>query len=135
MSRLEETSGFSVRVLTRDRRSAEWTRESTISVLACKLGVARGQLASSVIIVADRGIEGALEAGSSFLTFPVVGDNVQLYLPPVFWARLQREYGRRAFVENRGEAASIVTACELVITCLNSEDGCIAVPPATASYF
>lgn len=136
LSRLEDTSGFYVRVLTRDRKSEEWTRESTVSALACRFGLTSRQRSSSVIIVADRGIEGALQAGSSFLTFPVIGDNVQLYLPPVFWARLQREYGRRAFVESRGEAASIVTTCELIITCLNNdEDGCTSVPPASASYF
>ena len=89
----------------------------------------------AAVLIADRGPPGALEAGSSFLTFDV-GTGVNFVLPDIFWQRLQREYGKQRFVEARGEAASIIVACELILTCLRSEEGyCTTVPPASSSAF
>lgn len=142
LAKLESDTGFSIKVLTRSRRSTafsdesedSWTNAQASKILRC--GFNASPTPSTILIVADRGIAGALEAGSSFLTFPYVGDTVLFSLPGVFWSRLQREYGRKAFVEKRGEAASIVVSCEQVITCLRSEEqSCTTVPPASASFF
>ena len=132
---VEADTGFRVRVLTRERNSAEWTRSRTAT--RCALGVASagGQMdPRAVVLIADRGIPGALENGSSYLTFDI-GDAVRFVLPDVFWARLQREYGKRTFVEARGEAASVIVSCELVISCLRNEEYCTGVPPAASSFF
>ena len=76
---------------------------------------------------------GDWEAGSAFLSFQV-GQNVLLNLPEFYFGRLVQEYGRRSFVEARGEAASIVNAVELILTCLRSEEGfCTSVPPASSA--
>ena len=126
----EEQTGVHIRVLTRSRSSDE----STYDPRAIKswLGPDAG---NNLLVLADRGIPGALESGSAYLTFSV-GQNIQLALPDVFFARLKQEYGRRSFVEARGEAASIIVACELILTCLRSEEGyCTTVPPASSSAF
>ena len=142
LAKLESDTGFSVRVLTRSRRASSvsdeednWTRSSKPSdILRC--GFNTLPTSSTILIVADRGIAGALDAGSSFITFPFIGDAVQFALPGVYWSRLQREYGRKSFVEKRGEAASIIVSCEQVITCLRSEEqSCTTVPPASISFF
>ena len=52
--------------------------------------------------------------GGSFLRYEV-GDNVRMQMPDAFWGRLQREYGRIRYVQSRGEAAAVVTSCELII--------------------
>lgn len=128
----EEQTGCAIRVLTRNRLSADWTRDT--KAVRCAFDVAATR--DSVLIVADRGIAGALEAGASFLSFDVAGPNVRLALPPSYWARLVQEYGRQSYVSKRGEAASIVTSCELILTCLRSEEGfCTTVPAASSSYF
>ena len=72
--------------------------------------------------------------GGSFLRYEV-GDNVRMQMPDAFWGRLQREYGRIRYVESRGEAAAVVTSCELIITCLRDEQGCTDVPDASSSVF
>ena len=120
-------------VLTRTRSSEDWAFDPR--AVRCRLGLDDASArASSILLVGDRGIAGALEAGSAFLSFEV-GDNVKVSLPDVFFARLRQEYGRRSFVEPRGEAAAIVVACELILTCLRSEEGfCTSVPPAS-KYF
>jgi hypothetical protein len=141
LGKLESDTGFSVRVLTRSRRAASvvdeeenWTRSQPSNILRC--GFNSAPTSSTILIVADRGIAGALDAGSSFITFPYIGDTVQFALPGVYWSRLQREYGRKNFVEKRGEAASIIVSCEQVITCLRSEEqSCTTVPPASTSFF
>lgn len=141
LAKLETDTGFSLRVLTRSRRAASvsdeeesWTRSQASKILRC--GFNTLPTPSTILIIADRGISGALDAGSSFLTFPYLGDTVLFALPGVFWSRLQREYGRKAFVEKRGEAASIIVSCEQVITCLRSEEqSCTTVPPALTSFF
>ena len=123
----QEQTGISIRVLTRSRASEEWTYDA--NSIRCKLGIDAANRDSSIILTADRGISGALEAGSSFLSFQI-GRSLQVPLPDVFFARLVQEYGRRKFVEARGEAASIVTAVEIILTCLRSEEGfCTSVPP------
>jgi hypothetical protein len=130
----EAQTGVKIRVLTRSRAASEssaWAYEP--SAARCRLGVAAAP-ADSILIVGDRGIAGALEAGSAFLTFEV-GGNVRVSLPDIFFARLRQEYGRRSFVEARGEAASLIVAVELILTCLRSEEGfCTNVPPAS-TYF
>jgi len=133
---LQSQTGFKVRVLTGSRRSADWERTSweARGTLGIGAGSGAGLDPNAVLVVADRGIKGALEAGSSFITFEV-GDNVRLVLPDVFWGKLQREYGRRKFVEARGETASIVVTCELILSCLRLEDFCVSVPSPDASYF
>ena len=61
----------------------------------------------------------------------MVGNSVKFALPDVFFGRLKQEYGRSKFVEARGEAASVITAVELILTCLRSEEGyCVTVPSA-----
>ena len=130
----ESQTGVKIRVLTRTRLSAEWTYDP--GELRCALGLGSGAVReSAIVLVADRGIPGALEAGSAFLSFQV-GRNVRLSLPDIFFSRLVQEYGRRSFVEKRGEAQSIVTAVELILTCLRNEEGyCTDVPPASMSSF
>ena len=59
--------------------------------------------------------------GGSFLRYEV-GDNVRMQMPDAFWGRLQREYGRIRYVQSRGEAAAVVTSCELIITCLRDTE-------------
>ena len=135
LGKLEKETGYRIRVLTRARNSAEWTQSR--SDVRCALGVsaARGGIdPSAVIVTADRGIKGALENGASYLTFDI-GDSVRLALPDIFWSRLQREYGKRSFVEARGEAASVVTSCELILSCLRNEEFCTGVPSAESSFF
>ena len=127
----QEQTGVAIRVLTRSRASDEWTYDP--ASVKCKLGIDAAVRDNSIVLTADRGIQGALEAGSSFLNFQV-GRNIGVNLPDVFFARLRQEYGRRSFVEARGEAASVVTAVELILTCLRSEEGfCTTVPPACLS--
>ena len=126
----EQQTGVKLRVLTRSRASDDWTYDPR--AIRCRLGLeaARG---NQILMVADRGIPGALEAGSAFLSFQV-GQNVLLNLPEFYFGRLVQEYGRRSFVEARGEAASIVNAVELILTCLRSEEGfCTSVPPASSA--
>ena len=127
----QNQTGVQLRVLTRSRASKEWTYD--LSAVRCRLGITSPS--QSLLIVGDRGIQGALDAGSAFLTFPLVGNGVKLALPDVFFARLKQEYGRKSFVDLHGEAASLVTAVELILTCLRSEEGfCTTVPPAS-TYF
>ena len=140
LAKLEADTGYTLRVLSRSRQGisseeeVDWTRQPAKSILSCGFGIK--PTPQTILVVADRGIQGALEAGSSFITYPYIGDGVMFSLPGVFWGRLQREYGRKAFVEKRGEAASIVTSCEIIITCLrNEEQFCTDVPPASASFF
>ena len=68
-----------------------------------------------------------------------IGERARFALPDIFWTRLQREYAKAAFVESRGEAASIVTTCEFILSCLRNEavneDVCTDVPPASSSFF
>ena len=129
ISRLEEVTSFRLRVLTRDRASPDWARDSR--AIQCVFDLS----GNSILMTADRGIAGALEAGSAFLSFDV-GPDARLALPDVFVSRLVNEYARRPFVAKRGEAASIVVASEIIITCLRSEDGfCLRVPRASDSYF
>jgi len=141
LAKLEIDTGYGIRVLSRTRarfaddEDEDWTRAPPASILRCAFNVSAAAAPTTVLIVADRGIKGALEAGSSFLTFPFIGESVQFLLPGVYWSRLQRQYGRRSFVESGGEAASIMTACELILTCLRNEEGCTDVPPPTASFF
>ena len=140
--KLEEDTGFALRVLSRSRTrrgddddDESWYTLKPTAILRCGFGLS-GSGQNAMLIVADRGIAGALDAGSSFLTFPFVGDQANFALPDVFWKRLQREYGRKAFIDSRGEAASVIVACEQIITCLRSEEQfCTDVPPASASFF
>ena len=129
----EEQTGVRIRVLTRTRLSDEWTFDPP--AVRCQLGIAAGDRDNTVLLVGDRGIAGALEAGSTFLSFQQVGTNVRLSLPDVWFARLKQEYGRRSFIEKFGEGASLIVAVELMLTCLRNEEGyCTAVPPAS-TYF
>ena len=137
LRRLEVETGYKVRVLSRSRGTEEWTRDR--GAIRCALGVSIGSTldADAVIVVADRGLQGALQAGSSFLTYDI-GERVQFALPPIFWTRLQREYGKAAYVDARGEAAAIVATCELILSCLRADingDVCTDVPPARSSFF
>jgi hypothetical protein len=143
LEKLELDTGYAVRVLSRSRRmlsdgAGDYTdarQVSPVLTLRSTFNVTAAQQQQAILIVADRGIPGALEAGSSFLSFPYVGESARLALPDVFWGRLQREYGRRAFVAVRGEAASIVVTCELILSCLRNEEFCTAVPSAGSSFF
>ena len=69
--------------------------------------------------------------GGSFLRYEV-GDNVRMQMPDAFWGRLQREYGRIRYVQSRGEAAAVVTSCELIITCLRDTEVPLALALALA---
>lgn len=131
---LEAETGYRVRVAT-VAYASETTMPSS-SDLARALGVMQGNVLdpNAVLMVASRGIPGKLENGGSYLRYEV-GDNVKLLLPGVYWGRLQREYGKMRYVETRGEAAAIVTSCELIITCLRNEDFCTDVPSAESSFF
>ena len=129
----EAQTGARLRVITRARAAAD-ERPYDPAVVRCWTG---GESAATrdntLLIVADRGIPGALEAGSALLSFQV-GQNLKLNLPEIFFSRLVQEYGRRSFVEKRGEAASIVIAVELILTCLRSEEGfCTTVPSASST--
>ena len=127
----EQQTGVRLRVLSRSRASPEWAFEPR--EVRSRLGIDAPSRPDSLLLIADRGLEGALEAGSAFLSFEV-GDNLGAALPPVFFGRLRQEYGRQKFISARGEAASIVTACELILSCLRSEDGfCTSVPPPCLS--
>ena len=128
---LQRDMGYRLRVVTQDRASAACVRGA---LDAWRVGRHGGVAADAVVLVAERGIAGSLESGGSFLK-PIVGDDILLALPPVFWARLRREYGGGAYVRAKGEAASVVTACELIISCLRNEAFCVDVPPASASFF
>lgn len=129
LTKLEVDTGARVRVVTRSRAP------DSNSVPLAELRRWWGLGGRSAIVVADRGLAGALEAGSSFLRFEV-GDELQFQLPGIFWSRLQREYGKLRYVEARGEDGSIVAACEVIISCLRSEEQfCTDVPAAAASYF
>ena len=137
LRRLEADTGYKVRVLSRSRGTDEWTRDR--SSIRCALGVASssGLDPDAVIIIADRGLQGALQAGSSFITYDI-GERVRFALPDIFWTRLQREYGKATFVDKRGEASAIVTTCEVILSCLRldpNEDVCTDVPPAASSFF
>ena len=122
MRKGEAQTGVRIRVVTRSRApGAEWAYDP--KTVRCRLGIENPiARADSLLIVGDRGIAGALEAGSAFLSFDV-GSNLQLSLDPTFFGRLRQEYGRRSFVEARGEAASVTIAVELILTCLRSEAG------------
>ena len=89
----------------------------------------------TVVLTADRGIPGRLQAGGSLIRVDFLGDNVALKLPEMFWARLRREYGSFSFVDARGEATAIVRSAEVIITCLRNEEYCTTVERADASYF
>lgn len=132
LAKLESDTGWRVRVLTQGREAPELGP----LLQAWRLGDGGGRLRdpNAVLVVADRGLRGKLEAGGTFLRFEV-GDNVRLRMPDAWWGRLRREYGMQKFVGSRGEAASVVTSCELIISCLRSEEFCIDVPEASASFF
>jgi len=141
LRQLQADTGYKLRVLSRSRLTDEWTQDR--NSVRCALGVAgrdgSGLDADGVIVIADRGLKGALAAGSSFLSYDI-GERARFALPDIFWTRLQREYAKAAFVESRGEAASIVTTCEVILSCLrndvtNDEDVCTDVPPASSSFF
>jgi len=132
LGKLEEDTGFVLRVVTQDRSNAP-----ELNSLLARWRIDRrggGIAPNAIVVVADRGLQGSLESGGSLLKF-LVGDDVMLALPPVFWGRLRREYGMKEFVLTRGEAAAIITSCEIVITCLRNEDFCTEVPSSKASYF
>ena len=142
LRQLQADTGYKLRVLSRSRLTDEWTQDR--NSVRCALGVAgrdgSGLDADAVIVIADRGLKGALAAGSSFLSYDI-GERARFALPDIFWTRLQREYAKAAFVESRGEAASIVTTCEVILSCLRNdvnvlnEDVCTDVPPASSSFF
>ncbi|KAL1503327.1 hypothetical protein AB1Y20_011379 [Prymnesium parvum] len=132
---LEEDTGYKLRVFTTSARARADPQVLSHAKQAWRVRAERGRLEpDAVVVVADLGIPGSLEAGSPYLRYDV-GANVRLALPDVFWGRLQREYGKRAFVEARGQVASIVVSCELVLTCLRNEEYCTDVPSAQKSYF
>ena len=131
IGKLEADTGFELRVLSRARNGfasdedeeVPWTRRPPSQILQC--GFSKTPGVKTILIVADRGIAGALDAGSSFITFPYIGDAATLALPGVFFGRLQREYGRKAYVSSRGEAASIVATCEVIITVCKGLSCCL----------
>ena len=132
LAKLEADTGYKIRVLTQSKNTAP---ELGPLLQDWRIGQG-GKLRdpNAVLMVADRGLKGKLEAGGSFLRYEV-GDNVRMQMPDAFWGRLQREYGRIRYVESRGEAAAVVTSCELIITCLRDEQGCTDVPDASSSVF
>ena len=132
LTKLEVDTGYKIRVLTQSKATAPELGPLLQSWQIGQGGRLRDP--NAVLMVADRGLKGKLEAGGSFLRYEV-GDNVRLKVPDTFWGRLQREYGRIRYVESRGEAAAVVTSCELIITCLRDEQGCTDVPDASSSVF
>ena len=132
LTKLEVDTGYKIRVLTQSKATAPELGPLLQSWQIGQGGRLRDP--NAVLIVADRGLKGKLEAGGSFLRYEV-GDNVRLQVPDAFWGRLQREDGRIRYVESRGEAAAVVTSCELIITCLRDEQGCADVPDAASSVF
>jgi len=133
VGKLQDDTGFRLRVLTQDRSSASCARRA-LELWRISSGSGGSVVPDAIVLIAERGIEGSLEAGSPLLKF-LVGDDVLLPLPPIFWSRLRREYGGASFVKSRGEAASVVTSCELIISCLRNEAFCVTVPPASSSFF
>jgi hypothetical protein len=132
---LEADTGYKVRVVTQARGGGRDSEALADLKRGWRIGGSSAAVdPNAILVIADRGISGSLEAGSPYLRYDV-GANVQLVLPGVFWGRLQREYGKLSFVERRGEAAAVVVSCELILTCLRNEDFCITVPPASSSYF
>ena len=132
LAKLEADTGYKLRVLTQSKSTAP-----ELGPLLQEWNIGQGgklRDPNAVLMVADRGLKGKLEAGGSFLRYEV-GDNVRMQMPDAFWGRLQREYGRIRYVESRGEAAAVVTSCELIITCLRDEEGCTDVPDASSSVF
>ena len=132
LAKLEADTGYKLRVLTQSKSTAP-----ELGPLLQEWRIGQGgklRDPNAVLMVADRGLKGKLEAGGSFLRYEV-GDNVRMQMPDAFWGRLQREYGRIRYVESRGEAAAVVTSCELIITCLRDEEGCTDVPDASSSFF
>jgi len=118
---LEADTGYKLRVATQSRATAPGLKSL------------REQWAAderTVIVIADAGIPGALEAGNPFLRFDV-GAEASFQLPPIFFSRLQREFGKASFVTDRGRyGASIVATCEIILTCLRQEEFCVDVPAA-----
>ena len=107
LTALESDTGYKIRVVTLSASARADPQTITQAKQAWQVGGSTGRVdPNAVVIVADRGIPGSLEAGNSYLRYEV-GSNVQFVLPDIFWGRLQREYGKRAFVEARGEAASV----------------------------
>ena len=130
-ARAQEDTGFKLRVVTQSQSRGRAPGEQSLREWWALSGPADP---NAVVLYADRGLTGSLESGRSFLRFEI-GDNVRFYLPEVFWGRLRREYGMQAFVAARGEAAAIVTSCEIILTCLRNEEYCTNVPSASSSYF
>jgi hypothetical protein len=52
---------------------------------------------TTLLLVADRGVAGALENGGSLLRIEL-GQDAALAFGPSFWQRLKREYGSARFV-------------------------------------
>tara|TARA_B110001452_G_scaffold263825_1_gene265852 strand:+ start:711 stop:1319 length:609 start_codon:yes stop_codon:yes gene_type:complete len=138
LTKLEADTGFKVRVLTQSRETAP---EMGPVLQRWRVGDG-GRLRdpNAVLMVADRGLRGKLEqAGGSFIRYEV-GDNVRVRVPDSYWGRLQREYAKIDFIQKRGEAAAIITSCELIISCLRNDDFsdpsiCTDVPKAGESFF
>ena len=118
---LEADTGYKLRVATQSRATAPGLKSL------------RAQWAAddrTVIVIADAGIPGALEAGNPFLRFDV-GDEASFVMPPIFFSRLTREFGKAPFVSDPSKyGASIVASCEIILTCLRQEEFCVDVPAA-----
>ncbi|KAL3898411.1 MAG: hypothetical protein SGPRY_012843, partial [Prymnesium sp.] len=120
LAALEADTGYKLRVLTLSPQLRGDAAVLSQARQTLRIQMVKGRIEpNAALILADRGIPGSLEAGSPYLRYDV-GDNVRLVLPDIFWGRLQREYGKRAFVEARGDAASIIVTCELVLTFVSS---------------
>ena len=118
---LETDTGYKLRVATQSRATAPGLKSL------------RAQWAAddrTVIVIADAGIPGSLEAGNPFLRFDV-GDEASFVMPPIFFSRLTREFGKAPFVSDASKyGASIVASCEIILTCLRQEEFCVDVPAA-----
>jgi hypothetical protein len=108
LSDFESETGWKLRVLTQyDRTPGRAVKEFW------------GLDDKSILLIAD-------PRGGNLLNFSV-GDDLYNLLPRTFWIELQTRYGNQFFVQDNGEAQSIIGALESIKVCLR-QGGCNVVP-------
>ena len=81
LAKLEADTGYKLRVLTQSKNTAP-----ELGPLLQEWRIGQGgklRDPNAVLMVADRGLKGKLEAGGSFLRYEV-GDNVRMQMPDAF---------------------------------------------------
>lgn len=113
LSRLEQDTGFRLRVLTQ--------RYPVTPGLAIrdywKLGEEGGGDDKYIVMVVDE-----FGGKGNPLNFNV-GEGVKFALPNVYWTRLQGKFGNTFYVRENGLDVALLTAIDSIVNCLRSEDG------------